>query len=297
MTRPVTRPARSPMARPVSEVLAAASALAEADGIPELVHATREACTRLRWHPALRRRIPEAAAESRVRGAAASAEIDGARLSIGIVRDLLRGAVTWHADPDPVERVAQGALTATAETERLSLVLTSAPLQALVRLHTAAAAGLVDPDRLGRPRTDADDCQELVELGPPPSAAQARARLAMVTELLTQLTSAPTLVVAALVHAEIATARPFVAGNGIVARALERLVLQVGGLDPTGVAVPEVGHLRAGPGYLGSLLAYGEGTMPGVMMWISHCASAIGEGAVEGERIADAVLAGRLTPG
>ena len=46
---------------------------------------------------------------------------------------------------------------------------------------------------------------------------------------------------AALTHAEIVTARPFTRGNGVVARALERAVVQAGGLDPTGVAVTEAG--------------------------------------------------------
>ena len=66
-------PTRAPP-RPV----AAVTRLAELPGIPEQVEAAREACTRLRWHQALRRRIPEAAAESRVRGAAASGELEGA---------------------------------------------------------------------------------------------------------------------------------------------------------------------------------------------------------------------------
>ena len=50
-----------------SPAVAAVRRLAELPGIPEQVEAAREACTRLRWHQALRRRVPEAAAESRVR--------------------------------------------------------------------------------------------------------------------------------------------------------------------------------------------------------------------------------------
>src|SRR5699024_9625426 len=42
-------------------------------GVAEAVDQVRTACTELRWHQALRRRIPEAAAESRVRGATATA--------------------------------------------------------------------------------------------------------------------------------------------------------------------------------------------------------------------------------
>lgn len=279
-----------------SPAVMAARALAELPGIPEQIEAARAACTGLRWHQALRRRIPEAAAESRVRGACASAELDGAPLSRDIVRDLMRGAVTWHDDPDPVERVARGVLAVTAETETLGPMLTRAPRQALARLHLAAAAGLVEPDLVGRPRRDGEECRELIDLGLPPPTTEMEARLAGVVDLLTGLDAAPTLIVGALVHAEIATARPFVVGNGAVARALERVVLVTGGLDPTGVAVPESGHLAAGPGYIGALLAYGSGTRAGVAAWLGHCAGAVQAGAAEGERIADAVLAGRLAP-
>ena len=75
--------------------------LAELPGIPEQVEAAREACTRLRWHQALRRRIPEAAAESRVRGAVASAELEGASMPVDVVRDIARGASTWSAVAGP----------------------------------------------------------------------------------------------------------------------------------------------------------------------------------------------------
>lgn len=281
----------------MSEATAAAEALGRAPGIPDLVEAAREACTRLRWHPALRRRIPEAAAEARVRGATASAELDGARLGLDIVRDIMRGASTWHEPPDPVERVAKGAVAVVAESEHAIGILSRAPSQVLARLHVAAAGAILPPEALGRPRDDGEECRELAELGPAPSASEARARLLGVTDLLAAPDRAPTLVVAALVHGEIASSRPFLAGNGMVARALERIILQAGGLDPTGVVVPEAGHLRSGPAYLGSLIAYGEGTMRGLTMWISHCATAIELGAREGADVADAVLAGRLTTG
>src|SRR5665647_3338967 len=69
------------------------------------------------WHQALRRRIPAAAAESRVRGARASAALDGAEVDVAVVRDLMRGAVVWSQNPDPIEAVLKGAVQATVETE------------------------------------------------------------------------------------------------------------------------------------------------------------------------------------
>ena len=118
-------------------------------------------------------------------------------------------------------------------------------------------------------------------------------------ELLLCAKDSPAVVVAALVHAEIATVRPFVRGNGLVARAMERAIIQASGLDPTGVAVTELGHRQGGAGgaaaYLGALSAYGTGSPQGVALWITHCAGAIVAGAQEGGRIADAVRLGSLT--
>ncbi|HET6967146.1 MAG TPA: hypothetical protein VFI44_02660, partial [Ornithinibacter sp.] len=152
--------------------------LAELPGIPDQVEAAREACTRLRWHQALRRRIPEAAAESRVRGAFASAGLEGASVPVDVIRDVMRGAATWSAAPDPVERTVRGVVAATAETEHVGPVVLTAPLQALARLHTAAARDLVDDASvLGRPRLPGEECRELTDLGAAPDGAEVGARL------------------------------------------------------------------------------------------------------------------------
>lgn len=262
---------------------------------PEVVSAlseTREACTQLRWHQALRRRIPQAAAESRVRGAHASAEADGARSDLRDVRDHMRGALSWGERPDPTELILRGAVQATAESEHIAPLLARAPRQALARLHVAAAEPLLPADQVGRPRRPGEPCGEFTDLGAPPEDAEGR--IAGLVALLS-IPDTPALLVAALAHAEIATARPFVRGNGLVARAAERALVQARGLDPTGVAVPEVGHAaRAGAAYVGALTAYATGTRQGLVVWIRHCAAAIVDGATEGGRIADAVLAGRL---
>ncbi len=280
----------------MSDTVAAALALAELPEVAEAVAQAREACTRLRWHQALRRRIPEAAAESRVRGAAASGELEGARLPVEVVRDLMRGASTWHTPLDPVEQVTKGVVAATAETELLRGVVARAPVQALARLHTLAAAELVPAEQLGRPRGPGEDCREFVELGAAPSPAEAAVRLRGVVELLSAMDRVPVPVVAALAHAELVHARPFARSNGVVARALDRLVVQAGGLDPTGVAVPEAGHgAGGGAAYLGALSAYGRGDRVGVALWLVHGARALTAAAEEGSRVADAVLAGRLT--
>lgn len=275
------------------------AALVDLPGVRERAEAAREACTRLRFHEALRRRIPEASAESRVRGAQASAALDGANLPLAAVREHMSGLRGWPPDADPGLRVVRGAVGATAESERVVTLVLTAPLQVLARLHVAAASHLVASDRLGRPRTAEDVCDEYIDLGAAPPPSVVSLRLANLADLITTLSSGPgrppAVVVSSLVHAEIVSIRPFAAGNGLVARAMERALVQALGLDPAGVAVPEAGHvIGGGPAYLGALTAYSEGTAAGVGLWLRQAADAMVAGAGEGVRICDAVRAGRL---
>jgi hypothetical protein len=220
-------------------------------------------------------------------------------MNLDVLRDLMRGATPWPEHPDPLEATVQGAVRATAETEHIRATVVTSPSQALARVHAAAAGHLLPAAQVGRPRRAGEISREFSDLGPSPDEAVVRQRLSGIVGLLLCIKEAPAVVVAALVHAEIATVRPFVRGNGLVARAMERLVIQASGLDPTGVAVVELGHGTAdgagGAAYLGALAAYGSGSPLGVALWISHCAEAIVSGADEGRRIADAVLVGRLT--
>jgi Fic family protein len=263
-------------------------------GVAEAVDGARQACTELRWHQALRRRTAEARAESTARAARASAAIEGAELPVNVVRDMLRGA--RPAPADAVGRTVAGAVRATVEAGQLSRALGTAPLQALARLHTAAAAGLVDDSALGRPRVPPEQPRDLPGPGAPPSGPELHRRLDALVELLTLPGDVPALVVAALAHGEVMAMRPFVAGNGLVARALFRAVVVERGLDPTGVAVPEQAVLAGGlPAYASALTGYVAGTGDGVAAWLVHCGDVVRLGAAEGVRVADAVLAGRLS--
>ena len=217
-------------------------------------------------------------------------------MDLRLVRDLMRGATAWPLSPDPVEEMLQGAVQATAETEYIRALVVTAPSQALARVHAAAAGHLLPQAQVGRPRQAGEISREFTNLGPAPDETVVRERLSGIEELLLCAADAPASVVAALVHAEIAVVRPFVRGNGLVARATERAVIHAGGLDPTGVAVVELGHgAGGGEAYLGALAAYASGSPRGVAMWLTHCAEAVVAGAEEGVRIADAVLLGRLT--
>lgn len=285
---------------------AIAAQIADLAGQPEVdraVRAARKACEELRWHPALRKQAEQGAAESRVRGAAASAQLEGAEVagsvvSLRVVRDVMRGALEAPTDPDPVWRATTAAIQVTAATETISNSALGAPAQVLARLHSAAATPLLQPEYAGRPRQQGQVCAEWTELGPACPSAQLPPRLAGISELISaaQAGVGPAIVLTALVHAEVVAARPFVAGNALVARALERLMLHRAGVDPLGVAVVEAGHAAGlGADYRGAMTAYVEGGSTGVGLWLVHCADAVTEGAAQGRVIADAVLSGTLS--
>ena len=263
-------------------------------GIPEAIDAAREACTQLRWHPALRRRTEEARAEATIRAARCSAALEGARFPVGLVRDVARGAGQFP--DDAAGHLALGAVRVLSQAKALSSRLSRSPAQVLAGLHTAAAARLLPPEALGRPRTASEHPSD--GIGEPldaPFGPSLTTRMSGIMDLLAAPSSAPALLVAALVHAEVLSARPFCAGNGLVARALARAVIIDRGLDPIGVVVWEAAHLDAGPAYGRSLIAYASGRPDGLVQWVRHCSGAIVSGASEGQAICDAILAGRLT--
>lgn len=270
-------------------------AIAEWPRVAPAIDEAREACTQLRWHNALRRRIPQAAADSRIRGAAASASLDGAQFPVAYVRSLVVGLEQWPTPRDPMTTLLEGACRVSAETEHVRSSVVNAPAGALTRLHAAAARDLVTADHLARPRTGVEGCRELVEVGEALPASEITGRLALLADVVSAHEQVPAVVIAAVAHGELASVRPFSGGNGLVARAFDRTLGEALGLDPTGVAVPEVGYAREGvAGYVGALSAYASDGTEGVGLWVEFCAKAWTAGAREGMRIADSVLAGRL---
>ena len=239
--------------------------------------------------------------EARDGGAGAGPGVD-----LGAGRGGDRGAdpgVDRGAAPvgDPADlRVATGALRATAlaATWRPDLGARSVPAlpplgQVLARLHAAAGAGWLPDADLGRVRGPGSAPRDLTGLGAAPDGTEAAERLALLNRTV-GATRAPALVVAAVVHGELLTVRPFVAANGTVARAAARLLLCARGLDPTGAAVPEAAWAATPVPYLATAARFATGTPEGVAAWIGACADAVVAGAAEGRRVADAVLAGRL---
>ncbi|HEY7175448.1 MAG TPA: oxidoreductase, partial [Micromonosporaceae bacterium] len=151
-----------------------------------------------------------------------------------------------------------------------------APRQALARLHTLAARDAVPPDDLGRPRSD-------------PAVSSRLDTLAQVVIA----TSAPTMLVAAVVHGELLALDAFPGPSGVVARGAARLALIGGGLDPRGLLAVDVGHLAREPEYRGAAGAFATGTRDGVRSWLKHYANAVSIAADELVRIAETVMARR----
>lgn len=148
-----------------------------------------------------------------------------------------------------------------------------APLQALARLHLLAAADIVEDDALlGRPR-EGDGVGE---------------RLDFLAQLVTGGTAAPAPVIAAIVHGELLTLKPFGSADGIVARAASRLVATSSGLDPHNLGVPEVSWMRRSQVYRDGADGFASGTAAGVGSWIIYCCGGIEAGAAEATSIAEA---------
>jgi hypothetical protein len=231
-----------------SDPFASASAL---EGVPSALAAARDGIDAVVRDLRVSGSRPDVTAESLLRGAIASAQLEGSSSSLAMAR------------AGKLDAIAAGAIRLSTELLSLVKVVDYAPLQALARMH-ALAAGPDEPSR-GRPRDD------------PPAVA----RMTELARRLVTPTRAPALAVAALVHAEIATARPFATANGLVARGAERLVLVARGVDSRSVIVPEAGHLAAADSYAESLVAYSDGGEAGVRRWLLHSAQAYSRGAVE----------------
>lgn len=219
--------------------------LAALEGVGSAFAATRDGIDALLRDRGLRRTTPDLTTDALLRGAHASAVLEG---STSTLEDIRAGRG---------DEVAQSALRVSAELLGLLPTLATSPLQALARLHTLAGKGVVGDADLGRPR-DPAGAMRLRDLG----------------GLLTGPTAAPALLVAAVAHAEIASTAPFVSHNGLVARAAERLLLVARGVDPKSLVVPEAGHLALRPEYESNLRGYRDGGVAGVHAWLVYAAEA-----------------------
>jgi hypothetical protein len=234
--------------------------LVSLEGVNSAFAAARDGIDVMLRDRGLRRTTPDTTGESLLRGAHASAVLEGSESSLAELR-----AGTGDA-------IAADAVRLSVELLSLVPVLKRSPLQAFARLHAVAAAGTLGDDELGRPR------------GP-----QEVARLRGLADLLAADRSTPALILASIVHADLATVAPFASHNGIVARAAERLVIVARGVDPTSLVVPEAGHLALRAQYESNLRGYASGERSGIHSWLLYAAEAFTAGAEASPLRRDAV--------
>ncbi len=291
--------------------------------MPESVAEVRKAIDRLYGHRVMRRRAPEVTSEAALRGARASAALDGADWPL----EEVRRRSDFSAGRE--DRSVGGALRISAEAGQLLSVWRTSPLQVLARLHLLAAGD--GSASAGRPRQADEPVEDLfplelqavegvaaapsapeslnavptsgastATLPAPPSSDEAAARLDQLAQLLAARTSsalggAPALVVAAVVHGELLALRPFATHNGLVARAAQRIVLIAEGLDPKAICPAEVGLVELGTAaYRQALAGYLTGTPEGLARWIAHCGLALRLGVRESTAVCEAMQRGMV---
>jgi hypothetical protein len=206
------------------------------EGLPSAFASARDSIDALLRDRGLRATGADTATLALQRGAEASAALEG------------------NAETS-ADHVLQAALRLNGELLALVPVIGRSPVQALARMHSLT--GLGPDESLGRPR-DAAVADQLQELG----------------RALLDATGESGLVVAALAHAEIAALAPFGSANGLVARAVERLLLVARGVDPASALVPEAGHLALRAEYEQALRGYADGTSQGAGRWLAYAARA-----------------------
>lgn len=237
--------------------------LLDLPGVADAVAAARSAVDEVHRHPTNRRGWPTTAAEASVRAARASAAVDGASAEL-------------PADGPVTDPLLAGSLRAGEAVGLLLSTWQRAPMQALARLHVLAAADLVPADRSD-------------ELGRPRRGGGVAERLDLLAQLVTGEQRVPGPVVTAVVHGELLALNAFGTADGVVARAAARLSAIATGLDPKGLAVPEVAYLRRVGEYRSAAAAFATGTPDGLAGWIVYCCDALRTGAQEAKSIADAV--------
>lgn len=237
--------------------------LLELPGVAEAAESVRVALGKAHRHRTNLRNWPVTAAESAVRGARCSSVLDGGGVQ-------LDDAASASEDPVLAGAIRVGQALEGGATNLVG-VWQRAPLQALARLHALAAADLVPEAELGRPR----------------AVPEIAARMDLMTRLVTGGSAVPAAVLAAVAHGELMTLAPFGSADGVVARAVSRLVTIASGLDPHGLGVPEVYWMRRPEEYRDAVAAFSTGQPEGVGSWLLMCCRALEDGAREALSIAE----------
>lgn len=250
------------------------SPLAQLPGVADAVANARGKVDALLWDRSLRTKGSRLRTDVSLHNARASAAIDGIDISLA----------AWSSgdafDDSPLGHAAAGVWRLEESLREQVTVWSTAPMQALARMHSLVAADVVsDPDRLGRPRdgVEVDDPLRIKSL---PDVSSMKIRLAGLTEIATSDANAPAIIEAAIIHGELVALRPFEWGSGLVARAAMRVVLGSRGVDPDLLVMTDAAMYSIGrPAYVDAVRSYLSGTPEGVARWIRFCAESVAVGA------------------
>lgn len=194
-------------------------------------------------------------------GLPSDAEIEALGLPPVAEQPVPRGHSSWYTSLTAMQEVpderllaleARGAAAAMAADDLVGTILTD-PQETLADLHTRLTLGLVAPDRAGAPRNteqavhDATIGRILYFTVDPDHVP---AELVALSDWLRGPGSvAHGLITAGVLHLELLRIHPFDAANGRLARAAARLALRAAGLDPSGLAAPEIALAEDPLGY------------------------------------------------
>lgn len=216
-------------------------------------------------------------AESVLRGARSSAVLSGGTAALASDGEI--------SDPVLAQSLRVYDLLAPEVVGETVRTWNRAPLQVLAKLATVCAPDAPDA---GRPQQRPDLPVGLID-----------ERLHLLARMVTT-SKVHGAILAGVVHGELLTLAPFGGGSnpalqpgtvvddGMVARAASRLVLLSSGVDPRGLAVPEVWWSRNPAKYQELAAGFRDGGADGVRQWLLFHLQGLSEGAREARSIADA---------
>ncbi len=246
------------------------------DGVAHAAVVAAKSIQAVHRHKANLRKHNVTGSESVLRGARASAWLEGGERTLpadGNVTDPILAAALRVADTISPEAIG--------ETAR---VWQRAPQQVLAKFAlNASPAGETEDGSEARMKAGRPVGDEKL------SSAMKEQRLHVLGDFITGRTNVHAGVLSAVVHGELLTMRPFEHNNGIIARAASRLVAVSSGLDPRGLSVPEVYWTRHRDEYFEAAEGFASGTPEGLRKWILLHLEGLKAGAVEARGIADAV--------
>lgn len=201
---------------------------------------------------------------SLLRGGWASAAIEGAEYPWGEMTGLS------DTGDEPLAMVVRASMRATTAAAGAVGDRALGAFGVIAKISSAAGTGFVSEAVLGQPRVESV-VDDPLHIGVLPNVGDLRQRLDAVAKLWAAPGGVSTLVLAGVIHAELALARPFTWGSGLTARAVPRYLFVARGLDPAGLLAPEMGLWRAGrPGYVQALRGREQSLSGWVKWWLTQ---------------------------